>query len=540
MLIRYCLISLLLASITLGSTLYAQSPGDTVGWTYYDYQSNGSSGQRIVLDEMSGKHVFWTWTWMNLYPPTVRYNFIDSSGAQQWPYDGTTVALDSRFPQVSGDTADFIGLTYINVNFPNNLWYCYFSMDQNVSECFQPGIDSVYRPFISIDYNGYVHMVYHVYSAFPDLPYRLYYVGSTDGGNTWIENFIDYAECQSAVIASSPVSGKSSIVYAAATVSGSPWYNDIFYLETPDGVTWDWSGGWINVTEYGQDNDSLFAFTDIDALYDFNDNLHVVWNAHWATDQTLYYKTFIFHFDSQSGTISEVSSSDSAWSLNCSPGIWNRPICKMSLGVQQGSNALYTVYTRFDTTDCSAGGYANGDLYMQYSLDDGWSWSVPENITNSSTPDCLPGDCDSDHWSSMAERVDDYLHILYVNDKDAGGAPQSEGTLTLNPMLYLAYPAVTSVIEGDIDLPSVNNLLHAYPNPFNAHTTLEFSLAEPADIELTIYDITGAKVETIYQPGLEAGRHSVVWNASNVASGVYFARMEAGEQSHSIKMVLLK
>ena len=149
MLIRYGLISLLFASIIPGSTLYAQSPGDTVGFTYYDYQSNGSSGQRIVLDEMGGKHVFWTWTWMNLYPPTVRYNFIDSSGIQQWPYDGTPVALDSRFPQACGDTADFIGLTYINADLPNNLWYCYFSMEQNVSECFQPPADSVYWPYIS-------------------------------------------------------------------------------------------------------------------------------------------------------------------------------------------------------------------------------------------------------------------------------------------------------------------------------------------------------------------------------------------------------
>jgi hypothetical protein len=59
-------------------------------------------------------------------------------------------------------------------------------------------------------------------------------------------------------------------------------------------------------------------------------------------------------------------------------------------------------------------------------------------------------------------------------------------------------------------------------------------------MELTIYDITGAKVETIRRPRSKAGRHSVVWDAADVASGVYFARLEAGGESRSIKMVLLK
>jgi hypothetical protein len=493
-----------------------------------------------VLDETGGKHFFWIEAGSNLYPPGIWYNYIDSAGNQLWPF-GNPLVTYAYYPQASDDTADFAGLTYIDISSGNpRLQYCHLSPGQGLFNCIQPGIDTVFWPYISIDHNSYIHIVFHKYSYNFEFPLGLYYIGSTDGGNTWTADFIDTVECQSAVVTSSPVSSKSVVAFAYPTVSGSAWYNDIHYVESPDGIDWDWINDRINVTEYGQGGDSLFAFTDLDAVYDFNDNLHIIWNAQWASDQVVYYKTFLFHYDSQSGMISEVSSSDSVWISGCSPGAWNRPICKMSLGVQQGTNALYTAYTRFDTSDCSAGGYANGDLYTQYSFDGGSSWSAPENMTNSSTPNCLPGDCDSDHWPSMAERVDDYLHIFYVNDKDAGGIPQTEGTVTLNPMLYLAYPAITTEIEDKADLPYTISLLRCYPNPFNARTTIEFALAAPGDVELTIYDITGAKVETIRRPGLEAGRHSVVWNAADVASGVYFARMKAGGESESIKMVLLK
>lgn len=100
--------------------------------------------------------------------------------------------------------------------------------------------------------------------------------------------------------------------------------------------------------------------------------------------------------------------------------------------------------------------------------------------------------------------------------------------------------AFVSIHEDVISVPEIFVLLHAYPNPFNAKTTIEFSLAESGDVELNLYDITGAKVETIRRARLKAGRHSIVWDARDTASGVYFARMVAGGEARSIKMVLLK
>jgi hypothetical protein len=210
-----------------------------------------------------------------------------------------------------------------------------------------------------------------------------------------------------------------------------------------------------------------------------------------------------------------------------------------NLGVNS-ENYLFAVWSEMNNNDVSAGGYSNGELYTTFSWDNGESWFFTINITNSPTPGCAPMDCDSDVWVSLAEKVDFYtLHVLYIDDNDAGDAGAGQGIGTTNAVLYLDARMV-SADDPQTSIPSMSGLLRAYPNPFNARTTIEFALAEPGDVELVIFAITGAKVETIQRPGLEAGRHSVVWDAKEVASGVYFARLEAGGESGSVKMVLLK
>ncbi|UCC79715.1 MAG: T9SS type A sorting domain-containing protein [Candidatus Zixiibacteriota bacterium] len=89
-------------------------------------------------------------------------------------------------------------------------------------------------------------------------------------------------------------------------------------------------------------------------------------------------------------------------------------------------------------------------------------------------------------------------------------------------------------------LPEGLTLLQNYPNPFNATTTIEFTLPEEAVVELSIYDILGQKVAVIFDEIKRAGVHRVTWDAEEYPSGVYFARLETGDISKSVKMVLLK
>jgi hypothetical protein len=83
-------------------------------------------------------------------------------------------------------------------------------------------------------------------------------------------------------------------------------------------------------------------------------------------------------------------------------------------------------------------------------------------------------------------------------------------------------------------------LLQNYPDPFNSETMLRFHLSKSEFVYLHIYNILGQRLKVLLEGKREAGEHSVVWDASGLSSGIYFARLEVGGYSRTIKMVLLK
>jgi hypothetical protein len=78
------------------------------------------------------------------------------------------------------------------------------------------------------------------------------------------------------------------------------------------------------------------------------------------------------------------------------------------------------------------------------------------------------------------------------------------------------------------------------PNPFNPMTTIRFALPERMLVTLTVHDVAGRVVATLVNDVREAGNHAITWNANGMASGVYFAKLRAGKDEVSHKMVLLK
>jgi hypothetical protein len=87
--------------------------------------------------------------------------------------------------------------------------------------------------------------------------------------------------------------------------------------------------------------------------------------------------------------------------------------------------------------------------------------------------------------------------------------------------------------------PKSFSLSQNYPNPFNARTNIRFSLTKPSDVTINIYNIVGQVVQTI-SGHYNAGDNNVTWDASNVASGVYFYKLNVGDVFETRKMVLLK
>ena len=90
------------------------------------------------------------------------------------------------------------------------------------------------------------------------------------------------------------------------------------------------------------------------------------------------------------------------------------------------------------------------------------------------------------------------------------------------------------------ELPIKTELTDAYPNPFNPSSTINYGLKNEGQVEIMVYDATGRLVEELVNQHQAAGYHSITWNASNQASGMYFAKMIAGDVVQTQKLVLLK
>ena len=79
-----------------------------------------------------------------------------------------------------------------------------------------------------------------------------------------------------------------------------------------------------------------------------------------------------------------------------------------------------------------------------------------------------------------------------------------------------------------------------YPNPFNPSTRIQYALPHRSYVTLTVFNALGQRVATLVNGEVEAGYHEVTFNASTLASGVYFYRIQAGNFNRVKKLVLLK
>jgi len=99
---------------------------------------------------------------------------------------------------------------------------------------------------------------------------------------------------------------------------------------------------------------------------------------------------------------------------------------------------------------------------------------------------------------------------------------------------------VTGIKDPINQTPPRFMLQQNYPNPFNPSTTISFIIAERSFVSLKVFDIIGREITTIIFKELNSGSYFAKWNASNLPSGIYFYRLEAGLLSETKKLVLMK
>jgi hypothetical protein len=90
------------------------------------------------------------------------------------------------------------------------------------------------------------------------------------------------------------------------------------------------------------------------------------------------------------------------------------------------------------------------------------------------------------------------------------------------------------------DLPQHFRLSQNYPNPFNPVTTLRYTLPTAQYVTLRIYDLAGRETATLVKKHQPAGEYQLRFNAGELPSGIYLARLVAGVYHRTIKMVLMK
>jgi hypothetical protein len=140
------------------------------------------------------------------------------------------------------------------------------------------------------------------------------------------------------------------------------------------------------------------------------------------------------------------------------------------------------------------------------------------------------------------------LQYVYNNDYDPTASVLSDGMA----IRFTTEPPFKNILTGEGDIgdghikPGQGNFFRAqnHPNPFSSFTWIDYSIPEQCRVTLSVYDIRGDLVRTLYDGKQPAGTYSIKWNGRNNAGvsmnpGVYFCRLQTDNYSGTLRMILL-
>lgn len=154
-------------------------------------------------------------------------------------------------------------------------------------------------------------------------------------------------------------------------------------------------------------------------------------------------------------------------------------------------------------------------------------------------------------WTQIASKsgVDNTYTDMEINNASGAGPGIAEYKMRAkdingNTSGYSSTVSIgfgISVEKKQIEYSVYTNFLEQnYPNPFNPTTSITYSLEKPSYVSLIVYDILGNEVVELINETQEKGYHTVNFNASNLSSGIYFCKINAGKYNEIKKMQLIK
>jgi hypothetical protein len=129
--------------------------------------------------------------------------------------------------------------------------------------------------------------------------------------------------------------------------------------------------------------------------------------------------------------------------------------------------------------------------------------------------------------------VPNAFYNIRIQGNGPNGTPVHVRTVVLN----VGFVGITNNNSG---IPKEFKLHQNYPNPFNPVTNIKFDLAKTGLVKLKVYDVNGKEVSTLVNSSMSAGSYTYDFDASSLASGVYFYKLETPDYMSIRKMILVK
>ncbi len=573
---------------------------DTAGWTFYDYQSNGTMGKQIGVDAEGFVHVVFTGAPNPQANPRHAYYNVWDPTSQDFTL-GTGVQVDAStragFVNIVVDPEGWgypvfhqISVTGGPVNAAAAIDFLPRSGAFTTVLIPALGSRAIIWPHAAIDTAGDLHVVSTENGGASEDFYAKGHPVIIDGFGENIEWPIGFTTWEPANfitidVAASRHTQKVAVAWLNDSL-GSISGNNVYLRVSEDaGQTW---GPVRNLTNFqiidtncvtnGFDiavcnGDTLRPWIDLSVLVDDNDIAHVAFSVsswyYWWTDGSVGPYTLsarpsmIFHWDEFNNTYDFVADgwyghNDSTASLGVNQLMCHRP----NLSQDPATGFLYCSYQKYDSVQINECSHPLADAWVSVSTDGGQMWSEGTNVTNTVGEF---GNDRSERDISLATVVTDgFVHMQYLVDHFAGSyvTSSAECDPSNNEIVYQRIPVEdialepllprfplradstgywTAAKDQPATLPSSFVLHQNYPNPFNPSTKIQFDLLRAGDVSLKVYDITGREAAVLANgAAMNAGVHVIEFDGASLPSGVYFYRLEAQGQQMTRKMVLLK
>ena len=524
--------------------------------TGYDFQSNGCS-QEVWYDINNDLlHSIFTWSnetsaWTDR---TTKYFFSGDQGVS-WielgnvPTDGAR----SGFPAISGLSTGAAVIVNHSAEGGTPTRAKIF-MDNSPGEfnltVIDPGSiasgDPIW-PRVTVDLNDNVHIIASENSTTTEFSYHTRIIsGVLD--TPYVAYTGDVAEAYSMAVSTD---GKIGHAYKGDDFNNEA---DIFYRESTDnGTTWStplkiYDGGpSISDTAFGVIRGPNCNFNGEEPVVVFEDARQQYAASTFSPSEPNH--VYFWSPNVNGGDPMVIAdSSNTPWALNLGTNDVLVPFCRPVIGRTQSDNGYLfvafmastdNIFPSPDTTSYFAG-------YFLWSADGGNNWSAPVKMT----PEGVTADGEpllDWRYPSIAP-VNPVsggvitVHMTMQGDTIPGSNTNALGMpVAVSAQYYhISTNVMVVVVDDDVVAPTEFLLVQNYPNPFNPSTKITYSLAAQGPVSLKVYDILGNEIATLVNTTQAIGVHEVDFNATNLASGLYFYTLKAGSFTSTKKMVLLK